>query len=82
MTEAQFIRKSRVSAELTQGELASMFGYKTPQFISNWERGQSEIPAEKVKSFCKFTGADPSVLVAIKVESYEKQLWKKFKARK
>ena len=39
-----YLRKLREKQKLSQGEVATAMGYKSPQFISNWERGLSSPP--------------------------------------
>lgn len=41
---AEFLKKNRILSGLTQGEVAQVLGYSTPQFVSNWERGLSHPP--------------------------------------
>ncbi len=38
------IRKYRKKSDMTQIDLAEKLGYKTPQFISLFERGSSKVP--------------------------------------
>ena len=44
-----FLKAYRVKTGLTQREVADKFGYSTPQFISNWERGVSMPPTKALK---------------------------------
>lgn len=57
----QYLRKKRVAQNLTQMEVAEMFGYSSPQFISNWERGESAPPEEIL----------PSLVVAYRIKPKE-----------
>ena len=50
---AQFLRVAREKAGLTQKEVADQLGYKTSQFISNWERGHSIPPMNSLKTITK-----------------------------
>jgi transcriptional regulator with XRE-family HTH domain len=50
------IRQYRVSAGLTQADLAGQLGYRSAQFVSNWERGVSSPPMDvlaQVTDLCK-----------------------------
>lgn len=46
---ADFLKQKRVSAGLSQRDVADKLGYSTPQFISNWERGVSHPPINALK---------------------------------
>lgn len=45
----EIIRKYREKRGLSQEDLSSKFGFSSPQFFSNLERGISFLPAEHVK---------------------------------
>lgn len=46
---AEFLKQKRVTAGLSQRDVADKLGYSTPQFISNWERGVSHPPISALK---------------------------------
>lgn len=50
---ATYIRKQRIAANLSQGDVARHFEYESAQFISNWERGLSKPPVELLKTLAK-----------------------------
>lgn len=45
---AAFLKENRIKSGLSQAEVASILKYSTPQFISNWERGVSSPPLDKL----------------------------------
>lgn len=49
ITLADFLKQKRAATRLSQGDVADRFGYSTPQFISNWERGVSRPPINVLK---------------------------------
>lgn len=53
MSFQEKIKDYRVNSELTQSEVAIIFGYTTPQFISNWERGCSFPPPAAFRKLIK-----------------------------
>ena len=55
------IRDSRLKVSLSQKGLAELLGYSGPQFISNWERGVSYPPTQRVST----------VLEALKISKEE-----------
>lgn len=46
---SDLLKKKRISAGLSQRDVADKLGYTTPQFISNWERGVSYPPINALK---------------------------------
>lgn len=59
-----FIREARRAKGLSQSELARALGYH-PQFISNWERGESRPPMEKLAALSRLLGVRRRKLVEI-----------------
>lgn len=49
ITLADFLKQKRAATGLSQGDVADKFGYSTPQFVSNWERGVSRPPISVLK---------------------------------
>jgi transcriptional regulator with XRE-family HTH domain len=49
----QYLAAARVRVNLSQNELASRLGYSSPQFISNWERGESCPPLNKLRPLAR-----------------------------
>jgi transcriptional regulator with XRE-family HTH domain len=43
-----FLKKTRIERGLSQEQVSRYLGYSTPQFISNWERGVSNPPLDKL----------------------------------
>jgi transcriptional regulator with XRE-family HTH domain len=64
-----FLYDSRVAAGLTQMEVASKLGYKSPQFVSNWERGLSSPPITIVMILSDMYGVDEQELFDLMVKS-------------
>ena len=51
----QLIKKAREGAGLTQAKLAQKLGYRSPQFISNWERSESLPPIVALPKIARLT---------------------------
>jgi transcriptional regulator with XRE-family HTH domain len=49
---AEYLKKARTSAGLSQKEVAAILGYKSSQFVSNWERGLSSPPVATLRRLC------------------------------
>lgn len=50
---ADYLKAKRESSGLNQADVSKHFGYATPQFVSNWERGVSMPPVETLKTLAK-----------------------------
>lgn len=50
----KLFQKLRENRNITQMELAKFLGYRSAQFISNWERGLSIPPAKTIKKIFKY----------------------------
>lgn len=57
-----YLKSLRVEARLSQAEVASMLGHKTPQFISNWERGVCLPPIKDLKTLAGLFSISPEDL--------------------
>ena len=64
----KFLKEKRIKKSLTQAEIASALGYKTSQFISNWERGLSTPPAGVIKKVAQIYGVDPKELLGLLID--------------
>lgn len=77
---ASFLRQARIAAGLSQKKVARELGYKTPQFISSWERGLSCPPRDVIKALCGLYKVDLDafyqLLVAYKTEEIKSTLRK------
>ncbi len=51
-----YLKKRRLTLGITQKHIAQIMGYSTPQFISNWERGISSPPVDKLESVSNVYG--------------------------
>lgn len=50
---SEYIKTKRLEAGLSQKDVSDHFGYSTPQFISNWERGISTPPMKTLKKLAQ-----------------------------
>ena len=79
-TQAKLLRTAREAANITQGELARMLGYTSPQMISNWERELCGAPLEIMPKLCKILGLKPSELVDMLTDEYRTRVKKVLRA--
>lgn len=68
------IRQHRVSAGLTQAELAGQLGYRSAQFVSNWERGVSAPPMDVLAQVADLCRIPKESMVEIIVEETRRDL--------
>lgn len=71
------LKELRINAGLTQKELAKGLGYSSPQFVSNWERGVSNLPVGKIKQASKLLRIPMVVLVSLTEVNYKKRLMRR-----
>jgi transcriptional regulator with XRE-family HTH domain len=57
---ADFLKNARTSAGLSQKEVAAYLGYKSSQFVSNWERGLSSPPIGTLRRLCRLYKTEES----------------------
>lgn len=58
MQVSELLKQGRLSVNLSQREVADAFGYTTPQFVSNWERGVSHPPLSALAKLSKLLKID------------------------
>lgn len=70
----QLIKKARNGAGLTQASLAHKLGYRSPQFISNWERSESLPPITALPKIARFTKTKYNEFTGILKRDFERVL--------
>lgn len=73
-SQAHLVRELRKEKSLTQDEMSRVLGFTSPQFISNWERGVSGIPASCFSKFAKKLKVPIHLIINASVEDYKTQL--------
>ncbi len=69
----RFLKDRREAKRLTQSEVAARLGYGSPQFISNIERGISNVPIKSLRILIEIFGLSPAEVVDIIVQ--QKRDW-------
>lgn len=72
----QLIRKSRETVGLSQNDVAKVLNVRTPQSVSNIERGVSPLPAGKIKALANLIQLPPTQLVDVIVKEKRAKLLK------
>lgn len=70
----KLVTNARKKSGLSQSNIARAFGFRTPQFVSNWERNLVCVPPERFKKLAKLLKLDPEDMIAAAVEDYEREL--------
>lgn len=69
-----YLKDKRVDAGLNQNEVAKSLGYKTAQFVSNWERGLCSPPTDKFYEIIKLYKIDKNEFVSFLLDLEESGL--------
>ena len=77
-----FLRKARLEAGLSQGNVARKLGYRSPQIVSNWERGLCQPPTKKMLQLCRLYKLKPEHLFEAHVKEFAYCLEKALRKRK
>lgn len=78
-TIADLIKEKRHVAKIKQQDLSRELGYKSAQFVSNWERGISQPPLKDAKKVCKILGISEYKYKQILVRDYKQEVERAFK---
>lgn len=70
----KYLKQTRKKAGLTQTDVAKEFGYTSPQFISNYERGLCAPSVETLGFLCELIGADKEFVIKELLRIEEKRL--------
>lgn len=72
-----YLKECRLKSGLSQSDISSRLGYKSPQFVSNIERGIADPPPRVIKSWCKIIGASSLHVAGLLVSDYVADLEKR-----
>lgn len=78
-TLGKFIKKRREGLNISQTKMAQILGFKTCQFISNIERGVSNIPSDRVTDFANALEIDIKDLIKLISDTKKDDMLKKNK---
>lgn len=73
-TLGTYLKEKRETSNLTQSEVALKLGYTTPQFISNIERGISNVPLKALKTLIELYKVQPDEVIEILLQQKKRQL--------
>lgn len=79
---SKFIKEKRISAGLSQKQVAQKLGYTTPQFVSNWERAKSHPPAESFRILSSLYKVSFELIVEMFLNSQKLMIYEKNGLRK
>ena len=82
----ELLREFRGNAGISQWKVARFLGYKSAQFVSNWERGLSEPPIETLATLAElYQISSDSMLemyIQFRMQELEKDIRAKFPKRR
>lgn len=78
-TIGDLLAHARLTKNYTQGELAKLLGYSSPQYVSNWERGVCEPPLDKMHLIIKHLDLDPKLVFDQMMKDTARRLEQKLK---
>lgn len=79
---SSFLRDARLKAGLSQGDISNALGYTSAQFISNWERGLSSPPLDRLYEIVQLLKIDSEELIELLLEEQENLIRQQFKKKK
>lgn len=74
MNIGELIKNSRVSKDMTQSHLAAALGYKSPQFVSIFERGRAEVPPVIIGKLVQLLGLPEEKIKKFLIDRYSNKL--------
>jgi transcriptional regulator with XRE-family HTH domain len=74
VTCGEFLAHWRKIRGLSQKEVADLLGYKTGQFVSNWERNKSQPPIPVLKDLAKILEIPEETLFNVVLEQHLKDV--------
>ncbi len=72
-TLGQLIQGRRLSLKLTQGQVSKAMGWNSPQFVSNIERDEADLPPEKIVPLAKLLKMKPEHFITLHTLEYKKR---------
>lgn len=72
------LRTARESRRLSQSDVAKILGLSSPQFVSNWERGLSQVPLKTLRVLVRVYQLDPTEITEIVLLDQRRSLEKAF----
>lgn len=76
------IKRKRLEKKYSQAKLAKILGYSSGQFVSNWERGESCPPIDRLAKMSLIFDLDRKILIELflkeHAESTEKEYLKAY----
>ena len=72
------IKVKRIEKGFSQSKLAKVLGYSSGQFVSNWERGESYPPVDRLAKMSLLFEMDDKILFNLYIEEYVSEKTKEF----
>ncbi len=72
------IKTKRVEKKYSQVKLAKLLGYSSGQFVSNWERGESYPPMDRLAKIALIFDIEKERLITLFLEEYSESKRKEY----
>mgnify|MGYP000648656732 CR=1 FL=1 len=69
-----FLKNKRILSGLSQGKVSKEFGYNSPQFVSNWERGLCCPPMKTLKELCSLYSIEKKEMKNVLMKKREQEI--------
>lgn len=80
MTISQIIRAARTKSRMSQSDLGKILGYSSGQFVSNWERGTSYPPMDRLARIVKLFKLNKKQILELYIEETTSEKIREFHA--
>lgn len=78
---SNFLKEKRLAAGLSQSAVAKKLGYKSPQFVSNWERGLSDPPIQTLRKISVLYNVSLEEVYRVTLESTIRKMTSEMKRK-
>ncbi len=82
MLLGQYLKEGRERLGLSQGKLAEKLGWKSSQFVSNIERGEAQVPPERIRDVVSFLNLSLTKVIELHTADYRKDYEKRIHYRR
>ncbi len=72
-TFKDLIKEKRIEKGLSQSKLAKALGYSTGQFVSNWERGESYPPVDRMAKLSLLFDLEKDILFDLFLKEHNEE---------
>lgn len=75
LTAAEYFAEAINTSGLTQKEIARRAGLASPNVISMWKKGDSNIPVKRVPALAAACGIESGEFLGVVLREYQPEVW-------